>query len=66
VSSVRVTQTKSTIGQTRAHEGTLRALGLGRIGKSAEHEQTPELEGKLRHVAHLVTVAPIDASTGKD
>jgi large subunit ribosomal protein L30 len=66
VSTVRVTQVRSTIGQSRAHEGTLRALGLGRIGKTAEHKRSPELEGKLRHVAHLVTVAPLDATTGKD
>jgi large subunit ribosomal protein L30 len=62
---VTVTQVRSTIGQSRAHEGTLRALGLGRIGKSAEHAQSPELEGKLRHVAHLVTVTPTDAAKGK-
>jgi large subunit ribosomal protein L30 len=65
VSTVRVTQVRSGIGQTRAHEGTLRALGLGRIGKSAEHEESPVLEGQLRHVAHLVTVTPLDG-TGKD
>jgi large subunit ribosomal protein L30 len=63
VSRVRVTQTRSTIGQTRAHEGTLRALGLGRIGKTREHERSPVLEGQLRHVAHLVMVTPLD---GKD
>ena len=34
-----------------------------RIGKSAEHKESPELAGKLRHVAHLVDVAPAD---GKD
>ena len=61
MTTVRVTQTRSSIGQSRAHEGTLRALGLGRIGRSAEHRQTPELEGKLRHVAHLVSVTPTDA-----
>jgi large subunit ribosomal protein L30 len=65
VSTVRVTQVRSGIGQTRVHEGTLRALGLGRIGKSAEHEESPVLEGQLRHVAHLVTVTPLDG-TGKD
>jgi large subunit ribosomal protein L30 len=63
VTMVRITQIRSTIGQTRAHEGTLRALGLGRIGKTAEHKRSPELEGKLRHVAHLVAVAPIDETT---
>ena len=63
VTTVRITQTRSTIGQSRAHEGTLRSLGLGRIGRSAEHKESPELEGKLRHVAHLVDVTPVD---GKD
>ena len=66
MSSVKVTQIRSTIGQTRAHEGTLRALGLGKIGRSAEHEQTRVLEGQLRHVAHLVSVTPLDAEAGKD
>ena len=63
MSTVRVTQTRSVIGQTQKHRGTLRSLGLGRIGKSAEHTVSRELEGKLRHVAHLVSVTPLD---GKD
>ncbi len=58
---VVVTQVRSTIGQSRAHEGTLRALGLGRIGRSAEHADTPELAGMLRHVQHLVKVEGKDA-----
>ena len=65
MTTVKVTQIRSGIGQTRAHEGTLRALGLGRIGKSVQHTQSPVLEGQLRHVAHLVTVTPLDAA-GKD
>jgi large subunit ribosomal protein L30 len=60
VSTVLVTQTKSVIGQTQRHQGTLRSLGLGRIGKSAEHKISRELEGKLRHVAHLVSVTPLE------
>jgi len=56
VTTVRITQVRSTIGQTKAHAGTLRSLGLGRIGTSAEHAVSPQLEGKLRHVAHLVRV----------
>ena len=61
---VRVTQTRSSIGNTQRHRGTLRSLGLGRIGATAEHAVGPELEGKLRHVAHLVAVEP--AAKGKD
>ena len=63
MSTVRITQTRSTIGQTVKHRGTLRSLGLGRIGKSADHAVSPQLEGKLRHVAHLVSVTPLE---GKD
>ena len=53
---MRVTQVKSAIGQNPANRGTLRALGLGRIGKTAEHQETPVLVGMLRKVRHLVKV----------
>ena len=54
--SVRVTQIKSSIGTQPRHRGTLRALGLGRIGQTAVHEETPQLRGMLRRVAWLVRV----------
>ena len=53
---VRITQVRSQIGQSEKHRGTLRALGLGRIGKTAEHRETPVLAGMLRKVRHLVKV----------
>jgi len=53
---VTITQVKSQIGQSERHRGTLRALGLGKIGRSAEHEESPVLAGMLRKVRHLVTV----------
>ena len=56
MSKVRITQVRSQIGQSGKHRGTLRALGLGRIGKSAEHEESPVLAGMLRKVRHLVKV----------
>ena len=56
MSKVRVIQVKSQIGQTQRHRGTLRALGLGKIGRSAEHEEGPVLAGMLRKVNHLVKV----------
>ena len=63
MSAVRITQVRSTVGQSFRHEGTLRALGLGKIGRSAEHEDTPELRGMLRHVNHLVRV---EGKDGRD
>jgi len=56
VSKVKVTQVKSAIGQNPANRGTLRSLGLGRIGQTNEIKDSPELQGKLRKVAHLVRV----------
>ncbi len=56
MTKVRITQVRSQIGQSQRHRGTLRALGLGRIGKTAEHEEGPVLAGMLRKVRHLVKV----------
>jgi large subunit ribosomal protein L30 len=53
---VRITQTKSVITQSPRHRGTVRALGLGRIGRSVEREESPELTGMLRRISHLVKV----------
>ena len=53
---VKITQVRSQIGQSERHRGTLRALGLGKIGRTAEHDETPVLAGMLRKVAHLVKV----------
>ena len=53
---LRITQVRSQIGQSEKHRGTLRALGLGKIGRSVEKPESPELEGMLRKVRHLVKV----------
>jgi large subunit ribosomal protein L30 len=62
VSKLEITQVRSGIGQSDRHLGTLRALGLGKIGRSAEHQDSPQLQGMLRQVRHLVTVEPKAAS----
>ena len=54
--TLRITQVRSAIGQNQRNRGTLRALGLGRIGKSAEHQESPQLAGMLRKVRHLVRI----------
>jgi len=53
---LKITQVRSQIGQTERHRGTLRALGLGKIGRTAEHQESPQLAGMLRKVRHLVKV----------
>jgi large subunit ribosomal protein L30 len=59
VAKLRITHTRSQIGETQRHRGTLRALGLGRIGKSTEREDSPETLGMLRKVRHLVKVEDV-------
>jgi large subunit ribosomal protein L30 len=56
VSALKITQVRSGIGQSDRHLGTLRALGLGKIGRSAEHQDSPQLQGMLRQIRHLVTI----------
>ena len=56
MAKVRITQTRSQIGQSQQHRGTLRALGLGMIGKTVEHDESPVLAGMLRKVRHLIEV----------
>ena len=54
--ALRVTQIKSAIGSKPKHRGTLRALGLGRIGKSNVLPDRPEIRGMIARVPHMVTV----------
>ena len=56
MSKVKIKQVRSSIGQSQRHRGTLRALGLGKIGRTAEHSESPQLAGMLRKVRHLVEI----------
>jgi large subunit ribosomal protein L30 len=58
-SSLKVTQTRSAIGSKPKQRGTLRALGLGRIGKSNTLPDRPEIRGMIAKVPHLVSVESI-------
>jgi large subunit ribosomal protein L30 len=56
VSKVKVSQVKSAAGTNPNQKATLKALKLGRIGKSAELKDSEQLQGQLRVVSHLVEV----------
>ena len=51
-----ITQVKSSIGTKPKHRGTLRALGLGRIGKSHTLADGPVVRGMIARVPHLIEV----------
>ena len=62
MAKLKISQVRSAIGQTERHRGTLRALGLGKIGRTAEHEESPQLAGMLRKVRHLVAVDRVEGN----
>ena len=55
--TITITQVKSGIGAKPKTRGTLRALGLGRIGKTNTLPDRPEIRGMLRRVPHLVEIS---------
>ena len=57
-----VTQVKSSIGTKPKHRGTLRALGLGRVGRVSVLPDRPEIRGMVARVPHLVQVKYEDKS----
>jgi large subunit ribosomal protein L30 len=57
VSAVKIAQVKSTNGTDPKQKATLKALGLGRIGKAVERKDSPQLQGQLKVVSHLVEVS---------
>lgn len=61
---LRVTQVRSAIGTKPKQRGTLRALGLGRIGRSNVLPDRPEIRGMIHRVPHLVRVEEIDTAAG--
>jgi large subunit ribosomal protein L30 len=60
--TITVTQVRSAIGAKPKQRGTLRALGLGRIGKSNTLPDRPEIRGMIARVPHLVSVAPTEGA----
>lgn len=55
-SKITVKQTRSEIGHPDIQRRTLRALGLGKIGRTVEHNDTPDVRGMLKKVGHLIEI----------
>ncbi len=54
---MKVRQVRSANGSNPSQKATLKALGLGRIGKAVERKDSPQLQGQIRVVSHLVEVS---------
>ena len=60
MAELQVTQVRSAIGSKPKQRGTLRALGLGRIGKTNRLPDRPEIRGMISRVPHLIKVEELD------
>jgi len=56
MSKLAITQYKSQIGSLKKHKVTLKTLGLGKIGRTVVHDDTPQIRGMANAVRHLVEV----------
>jgi len=54
--TISVTQTGSAIGRHRSQRATLIGLGLNKMNKTRELEDTPSIRGMISKVKHLVSV----------
>jgi len=54
---IKITQVKSTIKRPKYQKLTMQALGLGKMNRTVEVEETPQISGMVKKVQHLVTVS---------
>ena len=57
MAKLKITQTGSPIRRDKTQRATLVGLGLNKMHKTIEVEDTPEVRGQIRKVQHLLTVA---------
>ncbi|SOE23275.1 LSU ribosomal protein L30P [Spirosomataceae bacterium TFI 002] len=56
MAKVKITQVRSTIDRPKKQKLTIQALGLGKINRTVEVELTPQIQGMINKVQHLVEV----------
>ena len=56
MAKVKITQIRSTIKRPSTQLRTIESLGLGRRDQSVEVEYTPQIQGMVKKVSHLVSV----------
>ena len=56
VKKVKITQTRSMIKRPETQQRTIQSLGLGRVHQTVEVAYTPQIEGMVKKVSHLVSV----------
>lgn len=58
--SLKITQIRSATSRGKKQQGTIRALGLKRLGHTVVQLDKPEIRGMVRAVDHLIEVEEVD------
>ena len=59
---LRITQVRSASGRHHTQKGTVRALGLGRLGRTVTHDDNAVIRGMIRKISHLLAVVEVEES----
>jgi len=56
---IKIKQVKSSIDRNERQKRTLRALGITKMHQEVEVEATPQIEGMIRKIKHLLAVEDV-------
>jgi len=56
MAKIKITQIKSGINRPKRQKLTLQALGLGKLNRTVEHEDTPQILGMTKKIGHLLKI----------
>ena len=56
MATIEITQVKSAINRPERQKRTLKALGLGKLHRTVEHEATPQIKGMVYKVQHMLRI----------
>ena len=56
MSKIKIKQVRSRIGKPKDQKRTLDALGLRKMNQIVEHNVTPQIEGMIKKINHLITI----------
>jgi len=59
MAKIKITQVRSAIGSPKRQKATLIALGIKKLNRSVEHEDTPQIMGMINKLQHLVVVEKV-------
>lgn len=59
---VKITLVRSLVGYPKSQRIVARGLGLGKISSSVVRKDTPEIEGMIRKIIHVLKVEAVEKS----